>query len=234
MRELSQDGITIEFEGFPWQTNDERKKLPAKRLVSKILCKRHNEALAGLDKVAKRLFMSIDATDKSFGDSPQPDAAMVSIFNGHDIERWMLKTLCGLVYSRNSSSQSGRIENWTPSLRWLKILFGQDRFGTGWGLYVLGSIRHVNVINRIFACAPISDDRLGVYGLVTILNDKKFTLAMIRPPASKQGTILEGHVYRPAELAVAGGNVEKIIRLSWNSPGEGGRVLIHYGSSVIR
>jgi hypothetical protein len=226
MRALSQDGITIEFAGFAWQKNDERKKLPTKRLGSKILCKRHNETLAGLDDVAKQFFIGIDTIDKSFGGGQKRDKAITYIFNGDDIERWMLKTLCGLVYSGNSSSQSGRIQNWNPSLQWLEILFGLDRFQQGWGLYALNNIRHVSEINRIFACAPISNDTVGVYGLSVVLNEKRFVLAMMRPPTSLRGTLLDGYVYRPVSLEAAG--EEKIIRLSWNTVGKGERVLVEY------
>lgn len=228
LRELSEDGVTIEIEGFPWLKDDERKKFPTKRLLSNILCKRHNEALAGLDSIAKSFFLSIDKIDKSYGTLHQRDEDMIFLFNGHDIERWMLKTLCGLVYSGISLSQSDRIEAWKPNHQWLQILFGEDRFRNGWGLYVLGRMHHVSFINRTFQCAPVSNDSLGVYGSVTVLNDKKFVLAMMKPPVNWEGTILAGYVYRPSELVMTTGKHKKVISLSWDLPGEDGSVIIQY------
>jgi len=228
LKSLSEDGVMIEIEGVPWLKDSERKKFPTKRLVSNILCKRHNEALAGLDSIANRFFLSIDKIDKSYETVHQRDEEMIFDFNGHDIERWMLKTLCGLVYSGISSSQSARIEAWKPNHQWLQILFGEDRFLSGWGFYGLARIYHESVINRTFQCAPISNDSLGVYGSVTILNNKKFLLAMIRPPANKEGTILAGYVYRPNDLVMTSGEHKKVIGLSWDLAGEGGSMVIQY------
>jgi hypothetical protein len=228
LRGLSEDGVTIEIEGFPWLQDEERKKFPTKSLRSNILCKRHNQALAGLDTVAKSFFLSIDEIDRSYATVHQRDEDMIFLFNGHDVERWMLKTLCGLAYSGISSSQSGRIEAWRPNYQWLQILFGEDRFRSGWGLYVLGSTHHVSVINRTFQCAPISNDSVGIYGSITILNDKKFVLAMMRPPPNREGTTLAGCVYRPNELVMTSEKQKKAIRLSWDLPGEGGSIIIQY------
>ena len=228
LRELSQDGITIQVEGFPWLENDQTKRLPTKRLESNILCKPHNEALSELDATAKKFFLSIDRIDKSYGRVHEPDKNMGFRFNGNDIERWMLKVLCGVVYSGNSASQLGRITAWKPNLQWLQILFGEARFPKHWGLYVQGNIHHRSVINREFALAPISNERLGVYGSVTVLNEKKFVLVMTLPPANKENTILAGYVYRPNELRMGRGKHKKVIGMGWDLPGDGGAIIIHY------
>lgn len=232
LRELSEDGVTVEIEGLSWLKDDEKKKLPTKRLESNILCKRHNEALAGFDSLAKRFFSTIDRIDKGFGADHDQNEDRVFLFNGHDIERWMLKTLCGVVHSKSSSSQSGPIKAWKPNLQWLQILFAQDRFPNKWGLYFSRNVGHVDLIHRNFEFASISNDSLGVYGSITVLNEKKFILAMATPPANKEDTILAGHIYRPNELVMTNGKSKKIIKFGWDLPGEGESIVIHYGTKA--
>jgi len=128
LKELSEDGVAIEIEGLSWLKDDEKKKLPTKGLMSNILCKRHNEALSGFDSVAKRFFLSIDRIDREFGADITDKEDRVFLFNGHDIERWMLKTLYGVVFSGSASTQSAPIKGWKPNLQWVKILFGKERF----------------------------------------------------------------------------------------------------------
>lgn len=227
LKELSDDGITVEIEGLSW-LNDEKKKLPTKRLESNILCKRHNEAFSGFDSIAKRFFLSIDRIDKEYGADIADSEDRVFLFNGHDIERWMLKTLCGLVCSGGASSQSAPIIGWTPSHQWLKILFGQERFPNKWGIYFSGNIGEVNITNRGFAFNAISNDNLGVYGSITTLNGKRFILAMETPPADKEGTTLAGYIYRPNELVMTNGKSKKVIKFGWDVQGQGGSIGIDY------
>src|SRR5216683_7087127 len=49
----------IEVEGLAWQGSGYSKVVGTKRLASWILCKRHNEALSGLDSTALHLFQTI-------------------------------------------------------------------------------------------------------------------------------------------------------------------------------
>lgn len=193
LQQFSLDGVTVEIKGLSWLEDDETKNLPTRRLKSKILCKRHNEALSGLDNVAKRFFSCIDRIDKGYGtDHDRGDR--VFLFNGNDIERWMLKTLCGLVSSGNASSQSGPIVGWKPNLQSLRIVFAQEGFPTQCGLYCCGVKSGVNIVHRNFEFAPISNERMGVYGSITVLNDKRFILAMVPPPQQRSGIFLEEYL----------------------------------------
>jgi hypothetical protein len=114
--------------------------------------------LRHLTNSPETFFWPLDKIDKSFGEVADPNHRTVFGFNGHDIERWMLKPLCGFVYSKNSESQSGRIENREPSYQWLEFLFGHNELSAGLGLHIYERIYHANIIHRMFACAPVSNE----------------------------------------------------------------------------
>lgn len=229
LRALSRDGITIPVGGFPWLKDDEIRSLPTQALESRILCKRHNRALADLDHVAKIFFMSIDRIDNAHAGGPPAEQDEVFFFNGHDIERWLLKTLCGIVFSRNAATRTNeRIIGWKPNHHWLQILFGEERIPSTWGLYVEAEITHKAVINRGFACAPISNSLIGVHGASFVLNEKRLILAMTQPPTRKEDNILTGYVYRPNELRTISGGYMQVIRLVWTSFARGSSIAISY------
>jgi hypothetical protein len=56
------------------------------------------------------------------------------LFNGFDIERWMLKVLCA-VHCDRPVPGSVILEPWRVPRSWLSILFGKARFPRGCGLY---------------------------------------------------------------------------------------------------
>ena len=234
LRVLSEDGVTIEVEGLAWFKDDEKKKLSTKTLVSNVLCKRHNEALSGFDSVAKRFFLSIDKIDRKYEADITEHEDRVFLFNGHDIERWMLKTLCCLVFSGSASSKSGPTKGLALNPEWLRILFGQRGFPSKWGLYFSGNIGEVNTVNRGFGFSSISNESRGVYGSITVLNGKRLILAMDVPPADKGNTIVAGYIYRPNELVMTNGKSKKVIMFGWDLQGQGGSITIDYAKKTLR
>ena len=93
LRELNRDD-DLRVGGFPWQGEREEETLPPAALASHILCTRHNGALSLLDTIAVRLFRAFD--DEGASDSDDQD---LYLFSGHDVERLLLKILCGLASS---------------------------------------------------------------------------------------------------------------------------------------
>jgi hypothetical protein len=90
LRLLSIDG-RITIDGFPWQDASADSRVPPATLTGKILCKRHNLALSPLDAAAATLFRRIDKFHHEF--SAREYENRFYLCNGHDIERWLLKTL---------------------------------------------------------------------------------------------------------------------------------------------
>jgi len=124
LRLLSVEG-RVTIDGFPWQNAAAVSSVPPATLTGKILCSRHNSALSPLDAVAAMLFRRIDEFHHEIRDRKYENRFFLC--NGHDIERWMLKTLCGAVVSGNAEMRSGQ-SNWRPPLEWVQILFGENRF----------------------------------------------------------------------------------------------------------
>jgi hypothetical protein len=197
----------------------ETKPLANTSLSRKILCQRHNrDGLLGLDDRGKKLFESTARINEDFS----TDTALRSdtyLFHGCDIERWMLKVFCGLLYSNKLSASAGSFSGWTPPLAWLRILFGSSPFPAGWGLYYLGSVVGFAGEQRVgFAAMASGSDP---YALIIDINGLPFFLSMANPPQQFQGTVLEGAIHRPNALCISDGKVEKIIGLGWS----GGRTV---------
>jgi hypothetical protein len=226
LRALSDDGVHIDVEGLSW-LKGEKKKLPAGRLISNILFKRHNEALSGFDNISKMIFLNIQRIDKEYAADINENVDRVFLFNGHDIERWALKTLCGSVFSGSTSHLTVATGDWKPSRKWLRVLFGLESFPIKWGLYVSVNVDEMNEVERGYGFSPISNKSLGVYGSITNLNRKKFVLAMADTPADKTDTILAGYIYRPEELVTTNGKSKKVIRFGWDVRGQGGSITVN-------
>jgi hypothetical protein len=201
-------GGTVTINGFNWQPENSVQELPPARLASKILCKRHNESLSGLDAMALRLFQAID---NSIRQNERKDR--VFLFDGSDFERWLLKTLCGAVFSGNAHMKASD-KDWRPSPLWLHVLFDGIPFPRRWGFYYAG-----NTAERIeggFKLRTLSNPIAGVYGARISFDDELFLFLMETPPEDLTGTYLERYLYRPKEIVVLNGYSENVIRFVWN------------------
>lgn len=125
-------------------------------LVSKVLCTRHNRALAPLDEIGG-LFVRFIKGDPSLGKD--------TVLNGYDLERWLLKIFLGLnvVYSK----QHEDVRNWQPRIDLLRALFYKQPLDSSCGLYGLeGPVGP----KEVFALRHLTDKRTreGVGVLVSI------------------------------------------------------------------
>jgi hypothetical protein len=94
---------SIEISGAPWLKPGEKKILPFGSLVSNCLCRAHNNALTNLDAAAGKFFEAFQKCGATEAGLP-----LQFIFNGHDIERWLLKMLAGMAFS-NYLADGGEI-----------------------------------------------------------------------------------------------------------------------------
>ena len=118
-------GDKIDLGGAPWKKDDGPLSISA--LTSRILCKRHNNVLSGLDSEAARLFNALIGFHKG-------QTKGRTLFSGEDIERWMLKTLAGIVASGTAARGGERVKA-NPSREYLEILFGEKTMPLEWGLH---------------------------------------------------------------------------------------------------
>jgi hypothetical protein len=93
------------------QLGFEEKELRPASLKAKILCKRHNEALSGLDAKARDYFRCLRDAEARLTAGGGTD-----YFNGYDFERWLLKAFCGYI----------RLDGDNVPELWVRILFCQN------------------------------------------------------------------------------------------------------------
>lgn len=203
----------LRVSGLPW-LEDKEKVLPPGALVSRILCERHNAALSPLDAIAVRLFQAFDET-RAGGSGQQ----LLYLFSGHDIERWLLKILCGMAYSKNLTLET-EVDFSIPKY-WLDVLFGYAEFPDHQGLYVCKSSGHRFEGPHGLALRAISG-RGRLTGIGLWVCGYELILSMSGFPSR----IFDGRqfAYRPLELYTTGLEFEKSIMFSWDGEADLGTV----------
>jgi hypothetical protein len=202
-------------EGFPWLRG--ATALPPNALASKVLCKRHNEALSPLDSVALRFYRRLSTAHEHLR-HPRGRRDKVYLFNGPDFERWLLKVLCGLLASRNAMDKAGSKIEIDPPLDWCRVLLGQRQLPAHLGLYVTSQVGDpLNMASGIGFGPALSDEGAPVGALAKINGlDFALTLARVLNPT---GTVLDGAVHRPREITLNGVSCRVVLWLAgegWN------------------
>lgn len=208
----------LTVKGFPWLEKDVGKILTPSCLVGNILCERHNNALSPLDAVAIRFFKAFNQIEQEFADENTANNETVFLFNGQDIERWMLKTLFGIICSKNALTYEAKIINWAPKTTWLNMLFGTQKFQFNCGIHYIAEKGKKRPMYEGLDFAPITNENNDVYGAIIQLKQHEFVLAMSPPPQEIRGTILEHNIYRPTNLIIkkAENTTCKVIVLAWD------------------
>lgn len=101
--------------------------------TKRVLCKRHNSALSSLDDVGAAFTRAHAELMSHLQDANQGDYHR--LFNGYDVERWILKILCAQQHEERIPG-SDDPSLWTAPKSWLNILFHGAAFPPGAGLYV--------------------------------------------------------------------------------------------------
>ena len=217
LEELNREN-RLKVEGFPW-TDGEAKFLSPKALTAKNLCKRHNNVLSPLDAMARRMFEALD-NNRVHGESNR-----LYLFNGHDLERWLLKTLCGLADSDNLPLHEG--EDVSLPREWLEVLVCGREFSEGKGLYMCVSPGHLLEGPRGTKMRAItSSGRLSGIGLW--LCGMEFILSMTGFPSR----MFDGRhfIYRPEEIYTSSAGYQRSILFSWNGSADLGTVALDFAT----
>lgn len=109
-----------------------KRSVPPSAAGRKVLCRRHNSALSPLDDVGRRFVRALkDQILHRFQNSPQHTH---TLFNGFDIERWMLNVLCTMAHGERASRVHAST-TWRVPQTWLKVLFEGHPLPAKAGLY---------------------------------------------------------------------------------------------------
>jgi hypothetical protein len=128
---LAHGGNKIRISGHSHQKRQTIDVVGISGLSTHVLCERHNSALSSLDDVAVRFVAAYEECKVHVSGGSREEYHR--LFNGFDIEKWMLKVLCGVVAGGLRRAVPRR--QWTPPDEWLEVLFGNRRFPRLCGLY---------------------------------------------------------------------------------------------------
>ncbi len=200
------EGVTAS--GLPWIGDGEDKTVSVASLTGKILCTRHNRALSPLDAVAAKFF-------QFFTEPWSTREVEVYLTCGYELERWLLKMLCGLVASGNATLQGQRLLNWAPSAEWLAILFGDANVQSPAGLHSI--VGRYHAARASLNVHPVFKSSTGEpIALAFAVSGIGFLFAMeALPPMQEPNRSGADTRYRPMALQVRKASQIREAHLGW-------------------
>lgn len=198
----------------------EGKWIPARTFAAKVLCERHNASLSGLDAAGRDFMQTLKEIDHAAAGAI-PAAQPVYIFSGHDIERWLLKALCGgLAAGAFQTRAAERLQGDVPR-EWLELLFSRPHFPSGWGLYFTSEVgTRFDADERLGVAAITVEGR--VIGISATMRGIEFVLVVrdVPAPNKRAGALTASSLYRPEAFRVGYGSTEKrgesVVRFCWD------------------
>jgi len=220
---LQGDG-DFSISGVPWLAEGETKILPTGALTANCLCRTHNSALSPLDSAALYFFRSLKS---SLEDKPGDARAIVS---GHDIERWLLKTVKALAASRNLARGTEKLSGaFSSDIQVLNMLDDPASWPEGAGLYCVMSAGDLTENHRRFQLQPYTNHRDEICGLTVSILGLVFVL-MLEPPDSALRQRLGEARYRPGSISITYPSSTSWIFISW----EDGKPHKEFALRVVR
>jgi hypothetical protein len=165
------------------------------------LCRRHNSALSPIDSEAARLFSSFAQIHTNLHQSL--DGQKLYFFHGTDIERWLLKTMLMVYYSKQTNVTPANFQ--MPARA--SSIFRHD-LGRPLGLYLPTKTRGAGIESfrtESAASALLVTNGSVVCGITVTLGGLLLTL-MIDGHESDFVSLAETHTYRPKHLLFFKGN----------------------------
>lgn len=206
-------GSNVMLHGAHWLAQNETKILPVAALKAKILCKRHNEAVAGLDAMAGKFFSTLKLVyDDVFDKKTLSRRSKWLLFSGEELELWMLKTAIGLFHSGVAAKEKLSLnEEQTINPKCYSILYA-DTLPRPCGIY----IKPINISKKAeIQWQPASDDS-GRSMVVLRMTYLFFEFTLLFDPAATYGPDVTAlTTYRPSWLIVRNDRRTHNVMLTW-------------------
>ncbi len=195
-------------------------------LTSRILCKYHNNSRSKYDTEGGKLARAMDQIDEHAGASGWPIEP--HFVDGDLIERWMLKTLCGGIYSGNFLvPPEDSLRGMLPPPEWLNVLWKGADLLPKQGLYLKAPMEDgvMTTSKTQRGYLPLFSLDGLIAGLRMWLFGFEFTLLMANLP-SGQKTEFDEALYRPEGLLIAGCNKPLVFR--WKGGHQSGPLVMQF------
>lgn len=209
---LVKDPQGIHVSGSRW--GQDGSWIQPERIVSPVLCSNHNRQLEPLDGFAanfERECSRIHAAARA-----DQVVTTVTRYHGNNLERWMLKVLCGLVASENARRASGEILTTAVPEHWIKVLYGDADLSARAGLYVSGEVGSKVPFADRFTVAPLTSEAGLVAGLVVELRSFAATLMIESFSGTPAGALQRTSIRHPRFLSWTNGRRAWRIDFVWN------------------
>lgn len=209
-----QKSKSVRVTGLSFQKRGALQQLGISSLVGNILCKTHNSLLSPLDDAGKAMFLAMDGMNDGAADPSLPER--VQLVDGDGLERWVLKTMCGGLYSGAFKvSPTETMKGVCPPPAWLDMLFKGAGLPPGQGLYYMPRKPGETVTADEYV---LKFEPIGAHGEDVIIALRvwflgfEFMLLMgnLMPGVP---TMFDGAMYRPAGLRTVGSGTS--VRLDW-------------------
>jgi len=206
-----EDGGQFLLSGAPWLDEGQSKVFAPGNLTANCLCRKHNSALSPLDTAALRFFQMLRPCWVNQA------APLHYLISGHDLERWMLKTLKALAVSKNLAKGRERLSGvFQEAVGLIDMLDSPAHWPELTGVYCIMQHGTRTENRNHFQLAPLyGQDNDIIGGMTANLLGIDFLL-MIEPPDMAKSTLLQRSVYRPGSIEVTIGNIINRIDISWD------------------
>jgi hypothetical protein len=195
--------------GTPWLATGEFKAVGPASLTANCLCERHNSRLHPLDDAALFFFKSLK---DGFENAVETSTAIVS---GHDIERWLLKSLKAMAVSGNLAIDRKKLTGaFADDIRIVDLLENFQLWPHGTGMYCVMRTGDLAYNHNRFQVAPLTNAKGEITGLWTEMIGLSFVL-VLEPSLLLQMPQLALAKFRPGAVIVAHPHTTSRIDLSW-------------------
>jgi hypothetical protein len=207
---LLNQGELLTLAGAAWQQPSESTKIGLSALTAKCLCEHHNStSLSPLDAAAKAFFAAVQSA--ALNNSGPPISILVS---GHDIERWMLKTLFALAHGK-ILARNGQVlpKRFHEGIDEAQLLTNPNAWPERAGLYSTHFVGQlVNARNYLDVASITVQANDALIGLRFTILGLTFDFMADLPPNSSIGTNV---LYRPGRLTFRQGSLVNEVIISW-------------------
>jgi hypothetical protein len=196
--------------GAPWMSPCETRRMPIKSLTANCLCKYHNSLLSPLDFAAAEFFSVLKSYLEQLG-----GRSAEFLISGHDIERWLLKSIKAMAVSGNLGRGKEKLPGaFANDLAVLNMLVEPTCWPQGTGLYYIMSQGQVFENESRFDLKPYINAQDEIYGCALNILGVGFVL-MLEPPDLNILPFMKGARHRIGRLSIFSPNSRADIDLSW-------------------